>query len=583
MSSRTATVAGGSGTNIAPRENAGPWNAEELWWPRHEGQPAYLLPPICNIEDGPSGIAYYPGTGLTPEYAGNLFITHFKGSITHSGIYRYKVKPAGASYAIDTAAPFLRGALPTDVRFGPDGKLYYSDWAEGWPKSRRGRIYTIFDPKRINDPLIKETQRLIGGDWSKRSPSALATLLAHPDWRVRLAAQYTLAGRGTASVPTFSAVAVAASDAPGAALARRHAVWGLGQIARHDPGAINALRPLLQHPDAEVRAQSTKTLGDLRDTASAGGFVTALTDDSARVRFFAAQALGRINHTAATPALLAAVRENDDTDAYLRHALVVGLVGCATPAELTATTSDQSRAVRRAAVLALRRRRDATVAAFLHDADPLIVREAVLAINDAPIPAAYPAVAAFLQSPVDDEAVMLRALNAAFRLGGLDDAAAIAMFAARTDASESLRTEALELLGLWPQPPRRDRIVGIFRPLPEETRHASLAADALSRHFHDLMAVANPDTVKQAAIDAAVALRMNAGMPELGTVVKDQTQSGEIRATALSALGQLDSPDLPALVALALESNAPQLRLAALADREPPASGIRRHNAGHVA
>ncbi|MEJ1972808.1 MAG: hypothetical protein WDM96_10205 [Lacunisphaera sp.] len=40
-----------------------------MWHPRNAAQPAFLVPPICNIEDGPSGIAYYPGTGLTPAYA----------------------------------------------------------------------------------------------------------------------------------------------------------------------------------------------------------------------------------------------------------------------------------------------------------------------------------------------------------------------------------------------------------------------------------------------------------------------------------------------------------------------------------
>src|SRR6185295_12578562 len=80
------------GYQHAPRGNAGPWNAERLWRPRHPSQPAYIIPPICNIEDGPSGVAYYPGTGLTPEYEGKIFITHFKGAIASSGIYTYKLK-----------------------------------------------------------------------------------------------------------------------------------------------------------------------------------------------------------------------------------------------------------------------------------------------------------------------------------------------------------------------------------------------------------------------------------------------------------------------------------------------------------
>ena len=34
----------------------GPWNDEELWKPHHDGQPAYILPPIANLADGPAGL-----------------------------------------------------------------------------------------------------------------------------------------------------------------------------------------------------------------------------------------------------------------------------------------------------------------------------------------------------------------------------------------------------------------------------------------------------------------------------------------------------------------------------------------------
>jgi quinoprotein glucose dehydrogenase len=285
------------GYQHAPRGNAGPWNAEKMWHPRNAAQPNFLLPPICNIEDGPSGIAYYPGTGLTPAYAGTLFITHFKGSISNSGIFAYTVKPSGASYAIATAEPFLTGALPTDVRFGPDGKMYYSDWGEGWPKSKRGRIYTIFSPDVVKDPATQQVKATIASDFTKKSDDELAALLANADWRIRLEAQYTLADRGTAGIAKFSAAA--ASDN---ALARRHAVWGLGQIARHEPKALDALRPLLASTDAEVRAQAASLLGDLRDAASADALIKALGDSAPRVKFFAAQALGKLKSAAATSA-----------------------------------------------------------------------------------------------------------------------------------------------------------------------------------------------------------------------------------------------------------------------------------------
>ncbi len=558
------------GYQHAPRGRAGQWNNEKLWWPRFEGQAGYILPPICNIEDGPSGIAYYPGTGLTPDYAGHLFICHFKGAITNSGIYTYTVKPAGATYAIDTAAPFLTGALPTDVRFGPDGRLYYSDWAEGWPKSKKGRIYAIFDPQRVNDPLTKSTQQLIASDYTKKSTDELAALLSHPDWRVRLEAQYTLAERGADSIPVLAGIA---AHAPG--FAHLHAVWGLGQLAPRHPPAVESLRALLSNPDAEVRAQVIKTLGDLRDAAPAAAYLAALSDAAPRVKFFAAQALGRIKHAPATPALLAAIRANNDTDLVLRHALVMALSRCATVEQLTAIAANESRAIRLAGVLALRRVESPLITAFLADKDPLIVRETVTAINDAPITAAYPALAALIAKPVADEPIMLRVLNANFRLGSADNAAALANYAASA-ASAVLRKEALDLLVLWPAPPARDRIVGVYRPLAEKTRPAGPAVDALTPILDSLFAAHTPDSVQSAAIEALAALKHPATSRILGSVVADAAQSASVRVAALKALDKIDGSDLAATVVVATNSDSAELRLTALpiSSRLAPAAAI---------
>lgn len=549
------------GYQFAPRGNAGPWNEEKLWHPRHAGQPAYILPAVCNIEDGPSGIAYHPGTGLTPAYAGHIFITHFKGAITNSGIYTYKLKPAGASYAIDTGGAFLTSALPTDVRFGPDGKLYYSDWAEGWPKSKRGRIYAMFDPQRANDPLVKSTQALIASDYTKKTDAELAALLAHPDWRVRLEAQYSLAERGSASTGILAAVTTDTGAAP---FARRHAVWALGQIGAHGGDVRAHLRPLLGDTDAEIRAQAAKLLGDLRDTASVAPLVAALTDSSARVKFFAAQSLGKLKADGAIPALLAAIRANDDADAHLRHALVLGLAGCATPEQLAALVSDDSRAVRLAAVLTLRRLGRAELAGFLADRDPLVVRETALAINDKPVTAAFAPLAALAAGSAQDLPTAYRALNAHFRLGTAAAAEALGSFALRPDVAEKLRTEAITLLSLWAEPPARDRNVGIYRPLDAASRAADAGRTVLTRSAADLLTAATPESVKTALLEAIVSLKLDSAAGALHAVVRDAGQPVGVRTAALEALDGFSDPQLAAAAAAALDSGVAELRLAAL-------------------
>lgn len=547
------------GYQFPPLEKGSPWLAERLWWPRHDAQAAYLLPPICNLEDGPSGIAYYPGTGLNSSYRGHLFITHFKGAIAKSGIYTYTVKPQGASYAIDQAKPFLTSALPTDVKFGPDGRLYTSDWADGWPKSRRGRIYAISDPQAEADPLVRETRELIGGDWTKRSNDELARLLGHPDWRVRLEAQYTLAERGDSSLPVFAGVAV-----NGSPFARRHAIWGLGQLAVRQPQALAPLRRLLADQDAEVRAQVIKVLGDRRTPSDAEAFVAALKDPSNRVKFFAAQGLGKLRAANAAPALLAALEANNNQDHYLRHALVMGLVGGDNHTALAAGARSKSAAVRLGVLLAYRRLGANSITGFLQDTDPYLVREAALAINDAPINAALPALAALTERPVGDEAVMLRALNAQFRLGQPANAAALAAYAARADAPAKLRAEALNQLSLWTKPPQRDRLVGIYRPLAAPSRPRAVAVNALEPVLPALLAAGTPAPVQAATLRTLNSLEIAGAADTLFALVTDETQSGESRAAALGVMDKTKHPRLEEAVRLASASRSTSLRLAAL-------------------
>ncbi|HEX2854627.1 MAG TPA: PVC-type heme-binding CxxCH protein [Opitutaceae bacterium] len=580
------------GYQHAPLGKAGPWNFEKLWHPRFEDQAAYLLSPICNIEDGPSGVAYYPGTGLNENYRGSIFITHFKGSIPRSGIYDYTVKPNGASYAIEDCKPFLTSALPTDVRYGPDGKLYYSDWAEGWPKSKKGRIYAISDPLHANDPLVKETQVLIAADWTKKTPDELATLLGHADWRVRLEAQFTLAERGAASVPVLSAV-VAKRDAP--PFARRHAIWGLGQIAGKNPAALAPLRSLGGDDDAEVRAQALHVLGDHRDETHRAAFLAALEDDSHRVKFFAAQALGKLAKKESTPALLAALRANDDNDNFLRHALVMGLVGSNDPEALIAAIGDESRAARLGVLLALRRLGRPEIARFLGDPDRFLRVEAARAINDAPIEAALPSLAGFIAAkpaqaptaatanPAPDEdkpadaaeesdasgfdlgdGFMLRVLNANFRLGTPAHAEALAKYAARADAPALLRAEALTHLADWPKPPARDRLVGIYRPLSPATRDAAVARNALSGSISQLLSADTPREVQTAALKTVKTLQLSNSTDALFALLGDSRQSALTRAEALRLLEHFKYPRLPEAVKLAAGSESSRLRLAAL-------------------
>ncbi|MFO7304090.1 MAG: HEAT repeat domain-containing protein [Gammaproteobacteria bacterium] len=538
-----------------------PWLREGLWKPRFEGQPAYFLPPIANIEDGPSGMTYYPGSGLSPEYRGHFFIAHFKGTIARSGIQSYTLKQQGAGFAVTSSSQFMGGLLATDVTFGPDGAMYVSDWVEGWPKSRRGRIYKIsaVDPDPTQKALSEELALLLAQGLERADTTTLRRLLAHPDRRARLEAQFTLVERGKSSIPVLTDVATSVVAAP---LARLHAIWGLTQLGREHKQPAATLLTLLDDPDPEVRAQAAKGLGDLRTSVAYAALVRKLDDAAPRVQFFAAQSLGKLGRSEATGALLALLRRNDNRDVYLRHAAVHALMRIGKTPVLEAAAKDPSAAVRLGVLLAYRGLGDAAIAQFLDDGDDYIVREAAIAINDVPIEGAYDALATKLAAATSaDEAFVLRAINANFRLGQPRHARALAQFAARHDASPDMRAEAITQLGLWSEVPQRDRIVGVYRPLP--ARDPATAREALAAVLPRLLDK-TPPAVQLAAIEAVSKLQLRDASTLLVAVVANEQAHGSVRARALEVLDAFDDAAVERGIDAAQRSNEPMLRLAAL-------------------
>ena len=86
---------------IESPNSRGPWNEEKLWYPTFPGQAAYIVPPIANIADGPSGLTYDPGVTLLPsQFKNHFFLVDFRGSSGQSGIRSFSLKPKGASFQL---------------------------------------------------------------------------------------------------------------------------------------------------------------------------------------------------------------------------------------------------------------------------------------------------------------------------------------------------------------------------------------------------------------------------------------------------------------------------------------------------
>jgi quinoprotein glucose dehydrogenase len=549
------------GTAMGPR---GPFMAEDLWKPQWEGQAAYIVPPIANVADGPSGLTYYPGLGLPPRYDGHFFLADFRGGSGQSGVRSFAVEPSGASFKLVDQHEFIWSVLATDVDFGTDCAVYLTDWVEGWDKPNKGRIYKVSDPKLANDPAVREVKQLLADGMAGRPTDELVRLVGHKDMRVRQEAQFALAEKGSAAIPTLTQVAREGKEL----LPRLHAIWGLGQVGRKDRSAYRPLPALLADGAAEVRAQAAKVLGDGKVAEARDRLVALLGDAEPRVRFFAAQALAHVGGKETLAPVLAMLRDNADRDTYLRHAGVMALAGVKDRAALLAAADDASPAVRRAVLLALRRRHSPEVARFLADADPSLVLEAARAIYDLPIEAALPQLAALIKNPKVPDALGYRVLNANFRLGKAENAAAVARFAARSDASEALRVEALKELADWAKPAGRDRVMGLWRPLPPRSVDVVAALrPALGGVF------SGPDRARREAARLAVRLGIKEVGPVLLAMASDTALPSQGRVEALRALAALKDARLGEAMERALKDADPRVRNEGrrlLAEARPP-------------
>lgn len=540
----------------------GPFNREKIWHPFHDEQPVYIVPPITNFADGPSGLTYYPGTGFGDQLRGVFLLADFRGTASNSGVRSFRLTPDGAFYRMGEDDQPIWSMLATDVTFGPDGALYVSDWVDGWNGEGKGRVYRFIDPQHIDSPEVREVARLLGGDWSTREIQPLASLLAHADRRVRFEAQWELAARG-ASQPL---VQTAADERLGT-VARLHGLWGLEQIARGSEKVDSAIGDLISRlmddGDEYIRAAAAQFAGQHPSVGSEEKLIAMLDDESSRARYFAARALGWRESGDALEAVVAMLAENDNRDPVLRHGGVMALAGIADADALAALADHASANVRRAAVVALRRQGAEQVARFLADGDSRVVVEAARAIHDAPIEAAIETLATMIDRPLQDDALIRRVLNANLRLGTAASAVSLARYAGRASAPEAMRLEALAMLDDWATPDERDRVLNEWRPLGE--RSAGDATEALQDSLASILA--GPEEVRNAAITLAADLGLSEISPLLADRLADAELATESRAAALRAMAKLDPATATARATEILGHDAqaaPAIRVAAL-------------------
>ena len=193
---------------------------------------------------------------------------------------------------------------------------------------------------------------------------------------------------------------------------------------------------------------------------------------------------------------------------------------------------------------------------FLNDADPRLVMEAARVINDRPIAKAMPALAAMITKTGLADTLLYRILNANFRLGGAENAVALAKFAGRADVPVTASVEALRYLDNWEKPPGRDRIVGLWRPLA--ARPQAVAAEALRLQLGSIFT--GRDAVRAEAAKVAGKFGIKEVGPVLLEMFNDTKRAGSVRVEMLKALEAIKDSRLSQAMQLALTDGDPRVR-----------------------
>jgi quinoprotein glucose dehydrogenase len=541
-----------------------PWMEENLWEPSGEFQPAYITPTNANYSDGPAGFAYNPGTALNEKYEDAFFVTEFpKGNLRS-----FKVKPKGATFEMTDEHIVYSGPMNVGINFGPDGALYSADWGGGYPLNEKGAIWKLDDPKNAGSDMRKEVADIMNWGLVKKSIPEMVVLLSHKDMRVRLAAQWGLVERKTKA--EFIATASSESSDQMAVI---HSLWGLAQMREFDKELFEKIS---KSKDAELRAQA------LHYASETGTFIVShleelIKDESPRVRYFAAMFVWKSHLISKTcfalninRALLEMLAENNNQDAYLRHAGVMALTTFDLP-YLQMAIAHESPAVRLAAAVALRRLHSPLAEQLLKDSDPQVVAEAAHAIYDDPaITASYPALADLISyNPSATPPAIRRSISANRYLADKKSAARLAKFSANEAVPTDLRIAALEALTSWTEASKLNPVDGRYDPLqPAEkdfAKTAFLPFAAVLQHHAD-------KKISTAAAAACKNLEIIATAADLEKEVLNLKADPEERIRAIEALKTAKSATFEKILPDLLKDTSYQIRIHAaslLADKSP--------------
>lgn len=531
------------------------WMKENIWMPAGApDQPLSIIPPIANYSDGPAGFLFEPGHALDGDLRGHFILDQFpKGKMD-----AFTLVPDRDTFRQEKLRVINEGLMGIGMTWGIDGRAYFADWIGGYPLDGKGAIWSF----EVAPNIDKTSESVLSKPFSVAIPKdELLGLLGHRDQRVRVNASIRLDRLGA-----WNDMLALAKQAGTERFARIHAIWGFGMGLRHGKIAdLTSAFSLLEDADSEIRVQTLKVFSEASPSQALTDKVAAqLGQSDLRVRTQAGITLGRLGGKVPFNAFLRDAAA-DLRMPWLRHGLVSGLAGTQDSAHLLSVAQSGSGPEAVFATLALARQKSPLLADLLTHANPEVVTEAARTIHDDEgIPAAQPALAAAFGQPNLPYHAARRALNANLRQGDEASLRRLLEWTLRQPAGAPLRTEALNAILTYDQPPLLDTVDGTAKKYA--VRPLATIAGVLRTRQDDLLAIQKPEE-RALALGLLVKYEMDIPFPVLLGLAEDLKAAPTVRLQTLRLLGRKNiEPEaiLRTLRSAAGEGNPSEVRIEAI-------------------
>jgi putative heme-binding domain-containing protein len=287
---------------------------------RHPGA-GKAAPPVYSPKTRPcSGVEIMSSRHFPESMQGNLLVPNVIGFL---GILQYKLADKGASLAGTETDFIVRSSdtnfRPSDLKIGPDGALYFTDWQnpiighmqhhirDPNRDHEHGRIYRVTYEGR---PLLKPAK--IDGEPIDK----LLDLLKEPEDRVRYRARIELGGRDSREVIAAVHKWITTLD-PKDKDYEHHMMEALWVHQYHNVVDQDLLKRMLRSPNFHARAAATRVLCNWRDMVNdpLGLLRVQINDPSERVRLEAIRALSFFRNETALATAVELL--SSPTDKYL--------------------------------------------------------------------------------------------------------------------------------------------------------------------------------------------------------------------------------------------------------------------------